>query len=302
MSGARVRVIPFRALLGTIRPVDIDPAYLPFLFFIAALLYSSVGHAGASGYLAAMALAGMAPDMMKPAALCMNVVVATLTTFRFYKAGFFSPALLWPFAVTAVPLAYLGGLVPASIPLFKPIVGVVLWIAAIRLMMNDRNGRPGRSEREPDRADRGSAGVGVRTPAPADHTAVARTPRLPLALLVGAAIGFLSGLTGTGGGIFLSPILILAGWANPRVAGGVSAAFILLNSISGLGGVATAGFRVPDELPLWVAVVFIGALAGTQLGTRQLAPLWLKRLLGVVLLIAGFKFVYPVVVGAFRAA
>lgn len=285
--------------------MDIDPAYLPFLFFIAALLYSSVGHAGASGYLAAMALAGMAPDMMKSAALCMNVVVATLTTFRFNKAGFFSFSLLWPFAVTAVPLAYVGGLVPASIPLFKPIVGVILWIAAVRLMMNDRNGRSRRTASQPDCTDRDSAGVGVRIPdpaAPADHGTGIRSPRLPLALAVGAAIGFLSGLTGTGGGIFLSPILILAGWANPRVAGGVSAAFILLNSISGLGGVATAGFQVPDELPLWVAVVFIGALAGTQLGTRQLAPLWLKRLLGVVLLIAGFKFVYPVIVGAFRDA
>lgn len=237
------------------------------LIFLAALLYSSVGHAGASGYLAAMALLGVAPEVMRPTALILNILVATIATWRFMRAGHFSFDLLWPFAVGSIPLAFIGGALQLGGHWHKTLVGLVLLVAAWRLL------RPA-----------GAAGV--------DRTrAVRRGLSVPLAILLGAAIGLLSGLTGTGGGIFLSPLLIFANWAEARDTGGVSAAFILVNSIAGLLGHAPGMAGLPPALP-WLAVAAVGGgLIGSDLGARRIAPHTFRQVLGLVLMIAGGKLI-----------
>ncbi len=236
---------------------------LPFaaLVFAVAALYSMVGHAGASGYLAVMALYGFAPQVMKPAALMLNIVVATVATVQFARAGRFSWRVLWPFAVTSIPLAFLGGSIALPSPLYKRILGAVLVYAAVRLFM-----RPGVGRSSQPRA----------------------VPR-PLALVLGAAIGFLSGLTGVGGGIFLSPLLLLARWADAPVTAGVSAAFILANSAAGLLGHVGSVRFLPRESGLLVAVAAAGGLLGSTVGSRRLPPLALRRALAVVLVIAAGK-------------
>jgi len=233
-------------------------------FFVIALLYSSVGHAGASGYLAAMALAGVASGVMKPAALCMNILVATIATIRFYRAGSFSWSKLWPFALGSIPAAYAGGAMYLSVNTYRPIVGIVLLWAALRLFM-----------------------IGMK-----ESDKPLRSPPILVAILVGVAIGLLSGLTGTGGGIFLSPILILMHWAATRETAGISAAFILCNSISGLTGNLMSVGLLPPYIFLWIAAAGAGGLIGAGLGSRRFDPLLLRRLLAVVLVIAGSKLIF----------
>ncbi|MDQ1362266.1 MAG: uncharacterized protein QG652_126, partial [Pseudomonadota bacterium] len=182
---------------------------LTVLIFVAAVLYSSVGHAGASGYLAAMALTGISPAVMKPAALSLNILVAVIATFRFYRVGAFSWSLFWPLALTSIPCAYLGGLITLPGNLYKPLVGVMLVYAAWR---------------------------SFHTASKAFLLPVQKAA-VPVLLMMGAVLGILSGLTGVGGGIFLSPLLLFFRWAETRVISGIAAAFILVNSIAGLLGV-----------------------------------------------------------------
>ena len=224
----------------------------------AALLYSSVGHAGASGYLAAMALFGIAPESMRPAALVLNILVATITTFRFHRAGCFSWSVFWPFALASVPFAFLGGALTLPGAIYKQAVGVVLLFAAYRLVRS----QPAETRK--------------RIPA-------------PLGLLCGAGIGLLSGLTGTGGGIFLSPMLLFMGWAETKESAGVAAAFILVNSIAGILGVFTKPVTLPSAVPYWAIAAVVGGLIGSELGSKRLANPTLRKLLGVVLVIAGVK-------------
>lgn len=239
-----------------------SPSLIPLVLavFAMAALYSAVGHGGASGYLAAMALLGVAPAVMKPTALMLNVLVAGIAAVRFGRAGCFSWRLFWPFALTSIPCSFLGGAVTLPTTLYKPVVGAVLLASAVRLVWES---------------------VG----------AAAETRRVPLAaaLLAGALIGLLSGLTGVGGGIFLSPLLLLARWAEPRTTAGVSAVFILVNSLAGLAGHATTVAALPPLVPWLLAAAGAGALLGTTLGSRHLAPQNLRRLLAVVLLVAGLK-------------
>jgi hypothetical protein len=238
-------------------------AILCGLILMLAALYGSVGHAGASGYLAAMALMGIEPDVMKPTALCLNIFVAFVVTFKYYRAGFFSWVLFWPFAVASFPMAYVGGLIQLPGDYYKPLVGVVLLVAATKLIV-----------------------------APGGATVAAtRPPRLPLALALGATIGLLSGLTGTGGGIFLSPVLVFLGWSDVRRAGGVSAAFILVNSVSGLAGVLHHTQSLPRAIPLWALAAVLGGFLGSHYGTRRFGNTTLRRLLGLVLVIAGLKLI-----------
>ena len=232
------------------------------LIFAAALLYSSVGHAGASGYLAAMALCGVAPSVMRPSALLLNILVATITTIQYYRAGRFAWSLFWPFAIASAPLAFVGGMFPLSGTTYRSLVGAVLLGGAVRLAL-----------------------PASATPA----SAVIRRAPLALTLACGAALGLLSGLTGTGGGIFLSPLLLFAGWAEPQECAGVSAAFILANSVAGLAGVTARVPGLPAEVGLWAAAAGIGGLAGATLGSRRLGKAMLRRLLAVVLVIAGLK-------------
>ena len=240
---------------------------LAILFLFAAILYSSVGHAGASGYLAAMAFVGIAPSIMKPTALVLNLLVATIALVRFQRAGFFSWSLLWPFALGSIPGAFVGGAINLPGHWYKTLVGVVLLLGALQLLISKQKQT---SEAAPQR------------------------PPLWISILSGAAIGVLAGLTGTGGGIFLSPLLIFAGWAETRDTGGVSAAFILVNSAAGLAGNMASMHLLPSALPIWLSAAVLGGFIGTELGTRRIATGTFRILLGVVLFIAGGKLVFGV--------
>lgn len=234
---------------------------LGLLIFGAAVLYSSVGHAGASGYLAAMALFGVPPEVMKPTALTLNIAVALITTVRFHRAGHFSWSLSWPFLLSSVPLAFVGGAITLPSTVYRVLVGLVRLFAAYRMFWF--------TEQE-------------RTTVP---------PHLVLALSWGAALGFISGLTGLGGGIFLSPLLLFMGCASFRETAGASSAFILLNSIAGLlGHLSSVQALPPSTLVLALAAV-VGGMIGSEIGVRQLAEVSLRRLLALVLFIAGAKLI-----------
>jgi uncharacterized protein len=238
---------------------------LPVLIFIAALLYASVGHAGASGYLAAMALMGVAPEVMKPSALVLNLLVSSIGTVAFARAGAFSWRLFWPFALGAIPLAYFGGAARPDAGWYKPLVGIVLLLAAVRLLVGKL-------------ADK-------ENPEP---------PPVWLSVLLGAGIGFLAGLTGTGGGIFLTPLLLLMGWARAKEAAGTSVAFILVNSLAGLAGKPSSLAHLPANLWLWAIAAVAGGSLGAMLGSKRLPPPSLRRLLALVLLIAAAKLLFTI--------
>jgi len=240
---------------------------LGLLFFVAALLYASVGHGGASGYLAAMGLVGVDPHLMKPTALSLNILVSSIALFRFYRTGSFSWKLFLPLAATAIPFAYLGGTLSLPSHLYKPIVGVILVYAAIQSFR-------------------------------LAHTLTSETILKPVSiwmlLLVGAGLGLLSGLTGVGGGIFLSPLLLLMGWSTPRIVAGVAAAFILVNSMSGLVGVLSTGAVLPHQLPFWLMAALVGGFVGATYGSSKLGDPILNKLLAIVLAIAGTKMIFNI--------
>ena len=230
--------------------------------FLGAVLYTSVGHGGASAYLALMALFGLPAAVMRPTALVLNILVASFASVRYCRAGFFSWRTLWPFLIGAVPFAFLGGAIKLPGDFYKPLVGIVLWIAAARLLWSKD--------------------------ITADNNP--QDPPIYAAIPCGAGIGLLSGLTGTGGGIFLSPLLLFFGWSNPKIASGVAAAFILANSIAGLAGNFASVQSLPANLPLYAGSVMAGALVGTTLGIRFDNPAILKAL-GLVLVVAGCKLI-----------
>ncbi len=241
--------------------MDTNTALLAAAFLIAATLYSSVGHAGASAYLSAMALLSMPTSTMRPTALVLNLIVASIATVRFARAGWFSWSLLWPFALGSIPLAYVGGGVTLPGHWYRTLVGLVLWASAARLWFDIRL-----AENRPP-------------------------PARPVAVTCGAVIGLLAGLTGTGGGIFLSPLLLFMGWAETRQTGGIVAAFILVNSLAGLAGNPTSLSHVPDVWPLWGLAVVAGGVAGSEIGSRRIGTPTFRRLLGLVLVVAGAKLV-----------
>jgi uncharacterized membrane protein YfcA len=241
----------------------VDVWLLAALIFGAAFLYSSVGHAGASGYLMAMALFGLAPDEMRPTALVLNVIVATIGAVRFARAGHLSWRLLLPFAAASIPLAFVGGYVKLPANVYRPVVGVVLLLAAARFFVET----------------------------PAVTAANKRRPPLWAALAWGGVIGLLSGLTGTGGGIFLSPVLLFLRWAEPKEASGVAVTFILANSIAGLVGLALKAPAFPEGIAVWAPAAALGGLIGSELGSKRLGNRTLYRLLALVLVIAGLKMI-----------
>jgi uncharacterized membrane protein YfcA len=236
---------------------------LAALIFAAALLYSSVGHGGASGYLMAMALCGLAPDEMKPAALALNIIVAGIGTIRFARAGHFSWRLFLPFTAASIPLAFAGGYLTLPPEVYRPVVGVVLLFAAVRFFLV----------------------------APAVDAADKRRVPVPVALVCGGAIGLLSGLTGTGGGIFLSPLLLFMRWAEPKETSGVAVAFMLSNSIAGLLGRALKVPTFPEGIAVWAVAAALGGLIGSEFGSKRLGNRALYRLLALVLVIAGLKMI-----------
>jgi uncharacterized protein len=263
-----------------------DVLLLSLLILLAAALYSSVGHGGASGYLAAMALFGLAPAVMRPTALCLNLLVSSLGAFRFWRAGHFRWRTFWPFAATSVPAAYVGGAITLPTTLYKQLVGLALLFAAVRLFLHARK-LTGANDATPRHAS-----ADERAAKTADEEADARDAPLWLAMLLGVLIGLLSGLTGVGGGIFLSPLLLLAGWAGVRQTAAVSAAFIFVNSAAGLLGNAAGVRSVSAALPYFALAALAGGIVGTEFGSRRLAPLWVRRLLAVVLVVAGLKLIF----------
>jgi uncharacterized membrane protein YfcA len=209
-----------------------------------------------------MALFGIEAAVMRPTALVLNIIVATLASVRFMKAGLFRWRLLWPFLVTAVPMAWVGGTIHLPTDIYRPLVGLVLWFSAARLLW------PRELKVQREQTD----------------------PPLLFALPLGACIGLLAGLTGTGGGIFLSPLLLFLAWAPTRQVSGVAAVFVLANSLAGLGGQVATLSQLPAELPLYAGAVLVGGVIGTTLGIR-IEPKLILKLLGVVLLIAGAKLI-----------
>lgn len=237
---------------------------LAALFFAAALLYSSVGHAGASAYLAAMVLVGVPVAVMRPTALVLNLFVASIVTVRFAIAGHLPWRSLVPLAIGSVPAAFLGGIIDLPGEIYRPLVAAVLLVGAWRL---------------------------ATVPPPVDDADRLGVPWLP-GILSGAAIGLLAGLTGTGGGIFLTPLLVLAGWTGTRDAAGLSGSFILVNSIAGLAGLLSGGLSLPPALPVWIGAVAAGGLIGSWLGAARYSIVNLRRALAFVLVLAAAKLVF----------
>jgi uncharacterized membrane protein YfcA len=239
------------------------------LLLATAALYASVGHGGASGYLAVMGLFGFAPAVMKPTALALNIVVSAVATVRFYRAGLFEWRLFWPFAIVSIPAAFLGGGLVVPARAYKILVGLVLLYAAVWMFRST---------------------VRVTSDAPGSDLPP-RPPAVWLALPAGLLIGFLSGMTGVGGGIFLSPLILYAGWAETRATSGVAAPFILVNSIAGLLGHLAGLAGLPPQIPIWAGAVLIGGWIGASYGTARAPTNLLRRLLSLVLVIAAVKLI-----------
>lgn len=238
---------------------------LALVFFLVAVLFSSVGHAGASGYLAVMGLMGVPVLLMKPIALLLNVLVGGIGTWRFVRAGLTDWKSLWPFVISSVPCAWIASWVPLSAEHYKKLIAFALLLGGMHLFAYARQS---------------AARESIQT-----NASVSRY----WALLVGALIGLLAGLTGTGGGIFLTPILIIGGQIGARQAAAITAPFVLFNSISGLWAQASYFSVLPTALPLWMIAVVLGAWLGTQLGIHWVSVASLRRILGVVLWVAAFK-------------
>jgi len=230
--------------------------------FIVAALYSSVGHGGASGYLAVMAFLSVAPEVTRPTALVLNLFVASIATIQFYRSGYFSWRIFLPFAAASIPMAFVGGMIHLPTNVYKIVLGAVLIFAAFRLAINLK-GDDEVSE-----------------------------PPIIWALLIGAVIGLLSGLVGVGGGIFLTPVLLLAKWSETKTAAGVSAMFILVNSISGLAGNIRQAGDLPATVWIWIAAAVVGGIIGSTLGSKRFNSLTLRRVLAVVLVFAGIKLIF----------
>lgn len=232
---------------------------------VAAFGYASVGHGGASAYLAVMALAGIAPAEMRPVALTLNILVSAIATFKFQRAGHFRWRLFWPFAVVSIPLAFLGGAITLPGQAYKALVGVVLLYAAWQLWRSGRSG---------------------------DEMRAVREPPIHWAMAIGAAMGLLAGLTGVGGGIFLSPLLLMLGWAGTKETSAVAAPFILVNSMAGLAaGFASGGSALPQHFWILGVAVLIGGWLGAGYGSRKFTNPLIRRVLAVVLAVAGGKMV-----------
>ena len=236
------------------------PLIFYFLLFAVAFLYSSVGHGGASGYLALMALFNFAPEVMKPTALLLNIFVSMIAFIQYFRGGYFRWKLFLPFAIASIPFSFLGGMINIGGDIYKQILGILLLFPVIRFI-----------------------GFGNK------DVAVTRPFQIYWALLIGGVIGLLSGMIGIGGGIILSPILLLLHWANQKQAAAVCAAFIFVNSVSGLTGQLFQRIEFSQNMYFFVIIAFAGGLAGSYLGSHRFNMIVLKRILALVLFIASIK-------------
>jgi len=232
------------------------------LLFVVALLYASVGHGGASGYLALMAIYGFAPEVMKPTALILNLFVSLTSFILFYRGGHFKWKLFLPFALASIPFSFLGGTIALDAHIYKKVLGVFLLFPVLRFFIY------------PNTADKDL-----------------KNSNWPISLLVGAIIGFLSGLIGIGGGILLSPVLLLLSWTNQKQTAAISALFIFVNSVAGLAGQWSHGIKLEPAMLSFVAIAFVGGMAGAWLGSLKFNQQILKYTLAVVLLLASVKLI-----------
>ena len=228
------------------------------LLAIMAFLYASVGHGGASGYLAVMALFAIAPPVMKQTALLLNLGVSLMSFIAFYRQGYFKWTLFWPFALGSIPVAFLGARIPLTDSTYKQILGACLFLAVIRMVVSFKESS-------------------------------ARNLPVFLGVLVGAVIGLLSGMIGIGGGIILSPLLLLFRWASLKEAAAVSALFIFVNSVSGLAGLKTWIPIDQSQMLYWLIASLIGGFLGARWGARIASNTKVKWILALVLVIASLK-------------
>ncbi len=239
------------------------PELIPFLavcIFIVAVMYASVGHGGASGYLAIMALFSLHPEALKPTALMLNVVVAGVGTYLYCNAGQFSWRVFWPFVITSIPMSFLGGTFNLPPEYYRPLLGMMLFYAAWRLFVRRKN-----DEYE------------------------ANPPSFPTSMVVGGVLGFASGLIGVGGGIFLSPLMILLRWARVREVSGIAAMFILVNSVSGLTGHLSSMQYVPEYAPVLAGMALVGGTLGALCGSRHLPAATILKAMSLMMVMAGGK-------------
>lgn len=233
------------------------------LLFVVAMLYASVGHGGASGYLALMALFSVAPAQMKSTALVLNLFVSITAFIQYYRSGYFRWAIFWPLAIASIPFAFLGGLVELQADIYKKILGCLLLLPVIRFWFFQKI--------EPVHL---------------------KEPDWKWSLFIGAAIGLFSGLIGIGGGIILSPVLLLLNWTNQKQTAAISALFILVNSLAGLAGQLTKGIVFNPEMILYVLMAFTGGLAGAWLGAKRFKQEMVRNVLAFVLLVAAVKLIF----------
>lgn len=236
------------------------------IFALVAILYAAVGQAGGTGYIAVMGLVGFAPSVIKPTALALNILVAAIGCARFYRVGLLTWRSCYPFAVLGAPFSLLGGAIHLPASIYQPVVGILLLLAAFQMVRS------------------------ARFAALRDETA-SHQPPFMAAMLVGGIVGFVSGVTGVGGGIFLAPLILLFGWVETRQASGVSAAFNLLNSAAALAGAWATIPTFPAQLPWWLLSVGLGAVLGSWLGAHHLPPQVLRVILAVLLLVSGLRMV-----------
>lgn len=232
------------------------------LLAIVSFLYSSVGHGGASGYLALMAFFSFAPETMRSSALLLNILVALISFIQFYRQGYFKWSFFWPFAITSVPLAFLGGTISLPGHIYKIILGIFLLFAVVRII-----------------------GFGKYTQEKRVNYSMS------LAMLIGAVIGLLSGLIGIGGGIILSPVILLFGWANIKQTAAISALFILVNSISAIIPIFFKQQAFATEITYMIPIAVVGGLSGAYFGAKRISFKYLKYMLSMVLLIAAIKLI-----------
>lgn len=230
------------------------------ILFFVAFLYAAVGHGGASGYLALMALYGVAPEEMKPTALVLNLFVSLTSFIQYYRGGYFAKKLFIPIAAASIPLAFIGGMITVEENIYKRILGILLLFPVIRFFffknVDDSELKP--------------------------HNTT-------IAVVMGGVVGLLSGMIGIGGGIILSPILLLLHWTNQKQTAAISAAFIFVNSVAGLGGMVTQGISFTGDMMMYIIVAFTGGLLGAYLGSKKFNQNVLKYVLATVLLMASYK-------------
>ena len=230
------------------------------ILFFVAFLYAAVGHGGASGYLALMALYGIAPEEMKPTALVLNVFVSLTSFIQYYRGGYFSKKLFIPIAAASIPLAFIGGMITVEENIYKRILGILLLFPVIRFFFFKNVG-----------------------------DSELKSHNTTIAVVTGGVVGLLSGMIGIGGGIILSPILLLLHWTNQKQTAAISAAFIFVNSVAGLGGMITQGISFTGDMMMYIAVAFTGGLLGAYLGSKKFNQNVLKYVLATVLLVASYK-------------